>query len=183
MGTFIVKRGLALVCLVAAVVAGCSTTAVAPTPQIVYVTAPPQPPPTPLIVYVTPEPATPQPSPSASVQHTITGTFRLLTGYTTVKDSGSNSCHGKGGFSDIAPGAPVAVRDGTGVVIATGSIAFDAAWSPIVFDTVPCDFTFAIQDVPDTGFYSIDISHRKGQPYSKADLSSAGWHVDLTLGG
>jgi len=177
-----VKRGLALVCLVAAVVAGCSTTAaVAPTPQIVYVTAPPQPAPTPMIVYVTPEPATHRPSPSA-ISHPFTGTFSLAG--STVWSFGRNAadqleCWGSGGYSDIRVGMKVVVKDQAGAIIATAPTEIDPTWKLADHD---CRYAFALT-LPETSFYSVEVGHRGAQTYSNADLSSAGWHVDLTLGG
>lgn len=177
--------------VVALLVAGCQT-GVAPTPQIIYVTpaptttaapttAAPTPVVTPQIVYVTPAPTlapTAAPATASPLSHTIKGTLTLIPmkSYTNPRNSSGNfaDCIGLGGYSDIHSGMTVTVKDGTGVIIATGATQYDEKISL-------CGFTFEIQ-APDAPFYSIEVGHRGGLTYSQPQLAAKGWRVDLTLG-
>lgn len=44
-----------------------------------------------------------------------------------------------------------------------------------------CKVPFAIPAVPDTAFYTVEVSHRGQVAFSQADLSAKGWKVALSL--
>jgi hypothetical protein len=174
----------ALVVGLSTVIAGCSAAATPaptappqPTPQIIYVTAPPAPSvaqPTPIIVYVTPAPS------SAAPTHDLNGTISLFlpTAYGTTFTAAGETCQGVNGYNDIAKGAPVTAKDGSGTVIGTGQLTetghVDAA--------LGCVLPFVLAGLPDAPFYTLEVSHRGPVTYSRADLAAKGWNVALTLG-
>jgi hypothetical protein len=171
-----VIRGVFSTVAVAALVAACSA-APAPTPQIVYVTPVPQPSvaqPTPIVVYVTPPP------PPSGTVHAISGTFLLARGKETAgnwQTAPGGHCEGKGGYSDFRDGMTVVIKDQGGTVIATGA-AIDSSPAP----DGGCALQFSLPTVPDVPFYSVEIGHRGAVTYSRADMESFGWKLDLTLG-
>jgi hypothetical protein len=102
---------------------------------------------------------------------TITGTFSLY-------DSDvSSDCSGSGGYDDIQPGAAVTVRNQTGETIATGNIG-----SGEYFESVGCEYDFSVEGVPDAAFYRIEVSHRGEVEFSRAEMESQDWKVQLSLG-
>jgi hypothetical protein len=156
-------------------VAGCSAAA-APTPQIIYVTPPPSSPapvPTPIVIYVTPAPT------ASAVAHVLDGTVALSdpNGWTYVTSGNQSLCQVQDGFSDLAVGAPITVKDQAGTIIGTGSFAMGT------YANGACAVPFHVDGLPDAPFYSLEIGRRPALAYSRADLESHGWKLDLTLGG
>lgn len=86
-------------------------------------------------------------------------------------------CKGSGGYSDISTGQQVVVKDKSGTILATGKLGIGNATS---FET--CDFTFEVKNVSGADFYTVEVTHRGGLTYSKADLASKDWTVDVSLG-
>jgi serine/threonine-protein kinase len=110
-------------------------------------------------------------------KHTITGTM-------TVWDSRAHyaskwDCSGEGGYDDIRYGTPVTVRDGTGRIIATGSLDGGKSVEP---SGGACEFTFRVDGVPKVDFYQVEVSHRGALTYSFSDLETHGWSVTASLG-
>lgn len=175
--------------LVALLVVGCSGTA--PTPQIVYVTAPPAsqaPAPTPIVIYVTPAPTStpttaPTPAPSgiaggagagfatAPALRTINGTLTYLGD--TVHDIAKKHCQGR---VAVGPGVQVTVRNETGTVIGIATL------SDGMITSAGCVFTFKAASIPAATFYSFDIAGIPGQPVPAAKVIADGWTVALTMG-
>ncbi len=118
--------------------------------------------------------------------HTIVGTFTVSdTGDSTLglapSVGGSDSdCYGTGGYSDIRSGLSVTVKDGQGQILATSSLGPGSGTISGIVGV--CVFKFSIV-VPDTGFYSVEVGHRGSIDYSRTQLASKTWHVDLSLGG
>lgn len=133
------------------------------------------------------------------------GGLRVLTGRLTLDDTSEDASGNKfgsqnnpgspgqtcfassRGYSDIRTGAPVVVQDGSGDVIATTSLeegrTIDAG--PIEF--LPggrlylCQWRFTVS-IPDAEFYVVEVSHRGGRTYSRAELAASNWTVELSLG-
>ncbi|MFE0025210.1 hypothetical protein [Amycolatopsis sp. NPDC059021] len=81
------------------------------------------------------------------------------------------SCRGGGGFSDLTPGTAVVVANGTGQILATGSLgttltavttmSAPLAGLPAAPFVTGCVLSFAVRDVPDgLPSYVLTISHR-----------------------
>lgn len=118
-------------------------------------------------------------TPTVGITHTITGTLSLrgdrYGNYPNIIVSGTR-CYGTSGYDDIQAGGAVTIRDGNDTTIAVGRLD-SGTWS-----AGECNFPFKITDVPDSEFYSIEVTHR-GQVFaSKQELESTNWRFDLTLG-
>ena len=72
------------------------------------------------------------------------------------------------GYSDIAPGTTVTVKNQSETIIGTGSLG--AANSDTSRST--CSFPFTVSGLPDATFYVVTISHRGDQTYQRADLDA-----------
>lgn len=93
------------------------------------------------------------------------------------------SCTGRGGYSDIQQGAQVVVKDGSESILAVDSL--DRGQQDALIDggsVYYCKFTFYVDAIPTTDFYSIEVSHRGALTYSAAEMEAQHWHVDFTLG-
>ena len=111
-------------------------------------------------------------SPSTPATFTMVGTFSL---YGTSSSIGG-TCHGSGGYSDIADGASVTVYDAAGKVDAIGAIT-----KPESLGGLGCTFSVVVSDVPNgEKFYQVEITHR-GKITVTADDAKAG-RVALSLG-
>jgi len=82
-------------------------------------------------------------------------------------------CTTKGGYRDLAQGAPVTVYNGAGTAVATGSLDAGKWFSG-------CMFTFTIPNVPESPVVQVEVSHRGKVPFSLEGAKSG--KVDLTLG-
>ena len=118
--------------------------------------------------------------PGAEPVHTITGEMALRDSDRFDYDVG-DSCSGSGGYSDIAQGAPVTVKNQSGTVIGSGSLGPGT----IEGDTTAvraCVFPFQVDDVSDAEFFQVEISRRGVLSYSKADMEANGWTLHFSLG-
>ncbi len=101
-------------------------------------------------------------------------------------------CVGLGGYEDFGPGMAVVIRDADGTIIATGatrSLGSDlldgdpflaAALQGFVEDV--CRVVFEIPGVPDSTFYTIEVGRRGNLTFSRDELATAGWTVEMSLG-
>lgn len=118
--------------------------------------------------------------------HTITGTM-LLTDSKMYDEK--DACNPTGGYSDLGDGAQVTVKDGAGKVLAVGSLETGTGSTKLVdYDSYMstyagyCSHNFTISTVPDAAFYNVEIGHRGGLNYSKAEMSEKSWTVGLSIG-
>ena len=124
----------------------------------------------------TPVPPTAEPTAAPTVTaYRLVGSVTLRTEYLNIESE--RGCFGTGGYDDIARGLGVVVRDGTGVVLATGALRKGR-----IIASYSCAFEFVVEAVPDAAFYSIEVGHRGALTYSRADLEAAEWFVELSLG-
>jgi hypothetical protein len=143
------------------------------------------------------------PTTTIPAAHQIRGVLSLFQDKFT--DQG---CSGYDGYSDIAVGASVTIRNGGGNIVATTQLSgcrftnlrtttFPAIPGiegvPGVMEPIPgtpaetkqsgfMAFDFVANDVPDADFYTVEVSHRGQISFSKADLEAKGWTAELTLG-
>jgi len=108
--------------------------------------------------------------------HRLTGSLILsdTTGGGILAVAGG--CFGSGGYSDIREGAGVTLKHGDGKLLGTGSLGAGTGGSS------SCTFDYAIDNVPETAFYSLEISHRGALNFSLADMNASGWIAGATLG-
>jgi hypothetical protein len=111
-------------------------------------------------------------------RHTITGDYILVDSaqnppLIVVEGSG---CRGAGGYSDIEPGAPVTLVDGTGTVLGTSTLSGGSGSS------TECDFSFSIPGVPEVSAYTVEVSHRGKVMNTLAEMREHDWAFALSLG-
>ena len=110
--------------------------------------------------------------------HTIQGEMTLTDFDHYLGAKAGTSCYGHGGYDDIHEGAVVRVSDQKGTVIGSGSLGAGTISS----DDVPhCVFPINVTGVTDATFFQVEVSHRGQLPFSKSELSEAGWTVHPTL--
>jgi hypothetical protein len=112
--------------------------------------------------------------------HTVTGTF-VLSGTTSTLSptifANGGICWGKGGYSDIAAGTPVTLKDEAATILATAALGLGTGT-----DT-ECTFTFTLTGVSDSAkFYSVEVGRRGAISKSHDELEADGWVFGLTLG-
>ena len=49
-------------------------------------------------------------------------------------------------------------------------------------DGFACEFEFTVDGVRDADFYTVEVSHRGGLSFSKAEMEANGWTVEASLG-
>jgi hypothetical protein len=107
--------------------------------------------------------------------HRITGSMTLYSdGFITRADG--RGCEGTSGYDDIDEGTQVTISDGRDKTIGVGSLGIGRS------DSSSCMFEFFVPDVPDADFYEVEIAHRGKLSYSKEELASKGWRVEVALG-
>jgi len=104
----------------------------------------------------------------------LAGTFTLF----SSSQPQAKPCASRPGYSDIAAGAPVVVRDERGVTVATAPLSSGTS-EP---SRRGCVFRFRIQPLPVAAAYTVSVGRRGGLRYSYADLQNAGWRVTMGLG-
>ena len=91
------------------------------------------------------------------------------------------SCYGTGGYSDISGNMQVTVRDGNGNILAVGHT--EPGKRPVgKYSEVTCIFSFKIDKVPRSDFYSIQIGRRGELNYSFEEMQKLNWVVHFHLG-
>jgi hypothetical protein len=85
------------------------------------------------------------------------------------------TCRGIGPYSDIGPGTPVEVADGSGGVIGLLSPGE-------VRSSTDCRFTFSVTDVPDAPRYSLAASSGGTPEILRSELAADNWLFALTIG-
>ncbi len=86
-------------------------------------------------------------------------------------------CVGSGGYNDIAEGSNVVIRDSSGQIVGASKLDFGMAVGSV------CRFEFAVTNIPESSFYSVEVGRRGALTYSQDQLKANGWRVDAVLGG
>ena len=107
----------------------------------------------------------------------VTGTIELR-----PADWFGTPCEGKGGFDDIRPGANVVVKDGDSNTLGVNTLDEGEKVKPPGLGSDRCVFSFSVELVRESPFYTVEIAGRGGPTYTHADMVEDGWQVDLTLG-
>jgi hypothetical protein len=110
-------------------------------------------------------------------EHTLSGTVTLVDSSFSGSDPG-DSCIGENGYGDIRGGAQVVITDSAGETLSTGRLSAGE------FDGLGCVFSFALEDVTRTAFYSLSVAgdNRGELQYSYDELADDDWSVQLSLG-
>jgi hypothetical protein len=109
---------------------------------------------------------------------TITGTFTLIDA--DIQRGGGGICVGTGGYSDIAPGLQVTVKDGSGNILGLGKLGPDQHKGQ--YSEVACEYGFKVENIPRADFYDIEVGRRGSLKYSFEEIRKKGWVLTFTLG-
>lgn len=84
-------------------------------------------------------------------------------------------------YKDLGSGTNVKVENSKGEIIALGKIG--QGKTRVVQDQLYCAMSFSVIEVPDSDFYSITVGNgQRGKlSYSKAEIASKNWQIDLIL--
>jgi hypothetical protein len=128
----------------------------------------------------------PTASPAFTISGTITLSAAISTDASTITQIG-NPCTPDAGYEDIATGAQVTTKNGTGKVLALGTLG-DPRVSELLANPndegapwpYRCTLPFTVTGVPGgEEFYSIEVTHRGEVRYTRGDLNQP---VLLSLG-
>jgi hypothetical protein len=115
--------------------------------------------------------------------HTITGSFTLTDTSSSpgivqgILEGSRVDCWGTGGYSDLTSGVSVTLKNQSGTILANTTLGTGQG------SAHTCTFHFTLTQVPDDAtFYVVTVSHRGDVSHSHAEMVSAGWKVDLTIG-
>jgi hypothetical protein len=109
--------------------------------------------------------------------HTLKGTIDLSDLQTSL--SGCDTSQSNDGYTDIAAGEQVIVKNASGTTIGTGMLGSGHPLS----DDANCHYDFTVVGLPDSSYYVIGIGSRGTQTFSESQLNSDHWSITLTLGG
>jgi hypothetical protein len=91
-----------------------------------------------------------------------------------------------GGYTDIAPGTQVTVKDASGKVLALGNLGpgytseLFGGETAVAGTAYKCGFDFSVSNIPEgQAFYAIEVAHRGDVRYARANLNVP---LVLTLG-
>lgn len=106
----------------------------------------------------------------------LSGSLTLTDDSSVAATIGQDGCHGTGGYSDVAVGAPVTVYNADSKIVGTGMIDYSTALSG-----TSCWMAFSVRGVPGgEGPYQYEISHRGKLTFTEAEGRGSG--VTATLG-
>ncbi len=138
------------------------------------------------------------PSPTPTVEptpalNTLTGTLALTDSeaFARFDDEAELAARGEWcasqsthGYTDIAVGTQIVVKDETGSILGTGTAIGGEVTGGGVYDSErdACVWTFSVDDLTDAEFYTVEAGRRGGPTYSRADLEAMDWDVALEIG-
>jgi hypothetical protein len=96
--------------------------------------------------------------------------------YSSSVETNGSSCYTTGGYSDVNSGTNVAVKNGDGKLLGVTDLS-----SGVTVGSYRCKFSFELE-VSKSDFYSFDIGNRDEVSYSKDELESKDWNLELSLG-
>jgi len=108
-------------------------------------------------------------------KHTINGTFVLNGDSDSILTLGT-TCWGDDGYSDLAPGMPITVKDESGKILGATSLGTGTG------NSSRCTFTFVLDGVGDANIYSVEGGRRGAVSYPRSQLEDSGWTVALSIG-
>jgi len=108
--------------------------------------------------------------------HTLKGTLDLLDFQTAL--GGCDTSQSNDGYTDIAAGEQVIVKNASGTTIGTGMLGSGHPLS----DDANCHYDFTVVGLPDSSYYEIGLGSRGTQTFSESQFISDHWSITLTLG-
>lgn len=100
---------------------------------------------------------------------TVKGTLAITDTSSVVNEPvGSSGCEGSSGYDDLASGANVVIHDADGKKVALGLLMPGK-----LQDDGSCEFSFEVEDVPDSGdLYAVAIGHRDPYDFKQSEAGS-----------
>jgi len=115
---------------------------------------------------------------SQSSNYSIKGNIKLVD---SAIRGGNDNCYGTGGFADMDGYMQVTVRDANGSIIATDHTS-NGKRPNGEYSSVVCNFSFKLNNIPKSNFYSIEIGRRGKLNYSFEQMQEMQWDLGLSLG-
>jgi len=108
-----------------------------------------------------------------------------IEGHLELKDDGlfgagiaasGGTCHGVGRYFNVTPGLPITIKDESGTIVGTASL------NGGIGTANSCSFPFLAKDVGEAKFYTFESGDYGEVTFSRADIESKGWRVELAIG-
>lgn len=91
-----------------------------------------------------------------------------------------DDCFTGGGYSDIAEGMEVVVKNGKDETLAIGRLSGGKFTKAGSWDR-SCTFNFSVQNIPETSFYVIQTGGRGEKQYSLSEMQQSNWNLEYSL--
>ncbi|WP_060711745.1 hypothetical protein [Pseudonocardia sp. HH130629-09] len=105
----------------------------------------------------------------------ITGVMTVMNGTSSLYSSSSyGSCRLSSGYDDIVAGTAVTVRDSAGRIAGVGALGSGTGSS------YGCTFSFVVDDIPASDFYTVEVGHRGEVTFTDAAVRNG--DIQLSLG-
>lgn len=115
-------------------------------------------------------------------KHSIVGTFTIYHKQYSSENADNfmvtdnKLCGGMNGFDDLRYEMPITVTNEEGKIIGIGSAGFG-----VLVDS-DCVFTYKIDNIPRSNFYSIEVGRRGKVNYSIEQIIRDNWKVLISIG-
>lgn len=130
----------------------------------------------------------PSPTTAENATKTLTGSFEIRD--LAYQEQAGGPCSGSDGYSDIDAGTAISIKNGSGQLIAVGSlgagvrVATPDAEQYMVGGRIQtyCVFPIEVKGIPVSDFYQIEVGRRGVLPYTREALEQKNWQLTITLG-
>lgn len=91
-----------------------------------------------------------------------------------------DDCFTGGGYSDIAEGMEVVVKNGKNETLAIGRLSNGKFTKAGDWDR-SCTFNFSVQNLPKADFYVVQVGRRGEKQYSLSEMEQSSWRLEYSL--
>lgn len=111
---------------------------------------------------------------AAPSTRTVSGVMTVVSGSGSLYSGSSYGvCTLSGGYDDITAGTTVTVRDSSGTIAGVGALGNGAGSS------YGCAFSFTVDDVPVSDFYTVEVGHRGEVTFTDAAVRDGDLRLSL----
>ncbi len=105
---------------------------------------------------------------------TVSGVMTVVSGSGSLYSGSSyGACTLSGGYDDITAGTTVTVRDSSGTIAGVGALGSGTGSS------YGCAFSFTVDDVPVSDFYTVEVGHRGEVTFTDAAVRDGDLRLSL----
>ncbi|GAA1095678.1 hypothetical protein [Pseudonocardia alni] len=105
---------------------------------------------------------------------TVSGVMTVLSGSGSLYSGSSyGACTLSGGYDDITAGTTVTARDSSGTIAGVGALGSGTGSS------YGCAFSFTVDDVPASDFYTVEVGHRGEVTFTDAAVRDGDLRLSL----